>query len=73
MPKDSNETSRDQMPVFVHLKRMGYDFFGKTSEESADSVHDLKSNNLVDVFKECFCALYPGHEGEFAQLLKILI
>ena len=73
MPKDFNEISRDQMPVFVHLKRMGSAFFGKTSEESADSIHDLKSNNLIDVFKECFCALDLGHEGEFVQLLKILI
>ena len=58
------------MPALVHLTRIGYTYFGKISEESANSVYDPKSNILIDVFKERFCALNPGHEGEFAQLLK---
>lgn len=70
MPKDFNEATRVQMPALVHLTRIGYTYFGKISEESADSVYDPKSNILIDVFKERFCALNPGHEGEFAQLLK---
>lgn len=70
MPKDFNEATRVQMPALVHLTRIGYTYFGKISEESANSVYDPKSNILIDVFKERFCALNPGHEGEFAQLLK---
>ena len=70
MPKDFNEATRVQMPALVHLTRLGYTYFGKISEESANSVYDPKSNILIDVFKERFCALNPGHEGEFAQLLK---
>ncbi len=70
MPKDFNEATRVQMPALVHLTRIGYTYFGKISEESADSIYDSKSNILIDVFKERFCALNPGHEGEFAQLLK---
>lgn len=70
MPKDFNEATRVQMPALVHLTRIGYTYFGKIAEESANSVYDPKSNILIDVFKERFCALNPGHEGEFAQLLK---
>jgi len=70
MPKYFNEATRVQMPALVHLTRIGYTYFGKISEESADSIYDPKSNILIDVFKERFCALNPGHEGEFAQLLK---
>ena len=70
MPKDFNEATRVQMPALVHLTRIGYSYFGKISEENANSVYDPKSNILIDVFKERFCALNPGHEGEFSQLLK---
>lgn len=58
------------MPALIHLTRIGYTYFGKVSEETADSVYDPKSNILIDVFREQFCKLNPGHEGEFAQLLK---
>lgn len=70
MPKDFNEATRVQMPALVHLTRIGYTYFGKISEESAGSVYDPKSNILINVFKKQFCKLNPGHEGEFAQLLK---
>ena len=58
------------MPALVHLTRIGYSYFGKISEENADTVYDSKSNILIDIFRERFCALNPGHEGEFKQLLK---
>lgn len=70
MPKDFNEATRVQMPALVHLTRIGYSYFGKISEETANSVYDPKSNILINVFKEQFCKLNPGHEGEFSQLLK---
>ena len=61
MPKGFNEATRVQMPALVHLTRIGYTYFGKISEESADSIYDSKSNILIDVFKERFCTLNPGH------------
>ena len=70
MPKDFNEATRVQMPALVHLTRIGYEYFGKISEENADTLYDSKSNILIDVFKERFCALNPGREGDFIQLLK---
>lgn len=70
VPKYFNEATRVQMPALVHLTRIGYTYFGKISEENADTIYDSKSNILIDIFKERFCALNPGHEGEFKQLLK---
>ena len=70
MAKGFNEATRVQMPALVHLSRIGYTYFGKISEESAGSIYDSKSNILIDVFKERFCALNPGNEGEFAQFLN---
>lgn len=58
------------MPAMVHLTRLGYTYFGKISEEQAGSVYDPDTNILLDVFKQQFVKLNPGHEGEWLQILK---
>ena len=34
-----NEATRVQMPALVHLTRLGYQYFGKISEETAGTVY----------------------------------
>ena len=45
-----NEATRVQMPALVHLNRLGYNYFGKISEEQANIVYDPETmclkNNL---------------------------
>ena len=65
-----NEATRVQMPGLVHLTRLGYDYFGKISEEYADTIYDPDTNILIDVFKTQFAKLNPGHEGEAAETLR---
>ena len=65
-----NEATRVQMPALVHLTRIGYDYYGKISEETAETVYDADTNILLDVFKSQFCELNPGHEGEVAETLR---
>ena len=65
-----NEATRVQMPGLVHLTRLGYDYFGKISEESAGTVYDPDTNILIDVFKSQFAKLNPGHEGEADETLR---
>lgn len=45
-----NEATRVQMPALVHLNRLGYDYFGKISEEMANAVYDPETNILIDVY-----------------------
>ena len=45
-----NEATRVQMPALVHLNRLGYNYFGKISEEQANIVYDPETNILIDVF-----------------------
>ena len=49
-----NEATRVQMPALVHLNRLGYNYFGKISEEQANIVYDPETNILIDVFKKQF-------------------
>ncbi len=58
------------MPALVHLTRLGYNYFGKISEETAGSTYDPDTNILLNVFKEQFEKLNPGQEGLVAQTLK---
>ncbi|XYW67497.1 type I restriction endonuclease [Oscillospiraceae bacterium LTW-04] len=67
-----NEATRVQMPALIHLDRLGYDYFGKISEDMAETIYDADTNILIQVFKEKFCELNPGHEGEFEQMLKTI-
>ena len=65
-----NEATRVQMPAIVHLNRLGYDYFGKINESMSGTIYDAETNILLEVFKSQFCALNPGHEGEFEQILR---
>lgn len=65
-----NEATRVQMPALVHLTRLGYDYFGKISEESAGTIYDPDTNILIDVFKAQFAKLNPEHEGEAIEILR---
>ncbi|MCM2532136.1 type I restriction endonuclease [Neobacillus pocheonensis] len=65
-----NEATRVQMPALVHLTRLGYEYFGKISEEMAGMVYDPDTNILKDIFKQQFCALNPGREGEVELVLR---
>lgn len=70
MPQGFNEATRVQMPAMVHLTRLGYKYFGKISEDQTGQVYDPNTNILIQVFKEQFARLNPGHEGESLQVLK---
>lgn len=67
-----NEATRVQMPALVHLTRIGYKYFGKLTEDMAGKIYDLDTNILIEVFKEKFCELNPGREGEVEQLLRTI-
>lgn len=67
-----NEATRVQMPALVHLSRLGYEYFGKLSEEMAGTVYDPDTNILKDIFNKQFCALNPGREGEVEQILRTI-
>ena len=49
-----NEATRVQMPALVHLTRLGYNYYGKISEESVGKVYDGDTNILLEVFKSQF-------------------
>lgn len=67
-----NEATRVQMPALVHLNRLGYDYFGKISEEMANTVYDPETNILIDVFKKQFVTLNPDHSGDAEQVLRTI-
>lgn len=70
MSKGFNEATRVQMPAMVHLTRLGYQYAGKMYEEGCGSIYDGDTNILLKIFKQQFERLNPGHEGEYAQVLK---
>ena len=65
-----NEATRVQMPALVHLTRLGYDYYGKISEESAGIIYDGDTNILLDVFRAQFQKLNPEHAGEVEETLR---
>lgn len=67
-----NEATRVQMPALVHLNRLGYNYFGKISEEQANIVYDPETNILIDVFKKQFATLNPDYSGDAEQVLKTI-
>lgn len=69
MTKTFNEATRVQMPAMVHLTRIGYEYFGKISEDTANTVYDPDTNILIEVFKSQFAKLNPEHQGEALQVL----
>ena len=42
MSRTFNEATRVQMPALVHLCRIGYEYFGKILEETANKDYDPK-------------------------------
>ncbi len=68
--KQFNEATRVQLPAMVHLTRLGYQYFGKLSEEGLGIVYDGDTNILKEVFKTQFQRLNPEHGGEFEQVLQ---
>ena len=65
-----NEATRVQMPAMVHLTRLGYNYFGKLSEEDAGTVYDPDTNILLDVFKKQFQRLNPNYPGDVEHVLR---
>lgn len=65
-----SELTRVQMPALVHLTRLGYKYYGKINENSANIVFDPDTNILLDVFKRKFFELNPGKEDFYYQTLK---
>lgn len=59
MSEKFNEATRVQMPALVHLARLGYQYFGKITEDMAGTVFDPDTNILIDVFVEQFKKLNP--------------
>ena len=66
-----NEATRVQMPVLVHLTRIGYSYFGKITEDMAGSIYDPDTNILINVFKEQFAKLNPDRAGDADTMLRI--
>lgn len=62
-----NEATRVQMPALVHLTRLGYNYYGKISEESVGKIYDGDTNILLEVFKSQFEKLNPDHAGEYCK------
>lgn len=63
------EATRVQMPALVHLTRIGYEYFGKITEDMAGTIYDSDTNILIDVFEKQFDKLNPTHKGEAKQTL----
>lgn len=66
------EATRVQMPGLVHLTRLGYTYYGKLYEDMAGKKYDPDTNILLEVFKEQFCKLNPGREGEVDEILRMI-
>ena len=67
-----NEATRVQMPALVHLTRLGYEYFGKITEDMAGTVYDPDTNILIEVFKKQFAKLNPEHAGEAESMLRTI-
>lgn len=65
-----NESTRVQMPALVHLERLGYEYFGKITENMAGSVYDPDTNILINIFKNQFSVLNPERSGDSDQVLQ---
>ncbi|PGD10241.1 deoxyribonuclease HsdR [Bacillus toyonensis] len=65
-----NEATRVQIPAMIHLTRLGFNYFGKISEESAGKIYDPDTNILLDVFKEQFEKLNPENGGDAERVLR---
>ena len=64
-----NEATRVQMPALVHLTRIGYNYYGKITEDMAGVDYD-SDTNIIKVFKEQFTKLNPTHSGNVEEVLR---
>lgn len=64
------ELTRVQIPAILHLTRIGYQYFGKITEDMAETVYDPDTNILLEVFKERFDALNPERAGGALEVLS---
>lgn len=67
-----NEATRVQMPALVHLTRIGYQYYGKISDDCAGVTYDPDTNILTDIFKRQFAELNPGQEGKAEEMLRTI-
>ena len=67
-----NEATRVQMPALVHLTRLGYQYFGKISEETAGTAYDPDTKILREVFKAQFAKLNPQQEGKAEETIRTI-
>lgn len=70
MSGNFNELTRVQMPALVHLTRLGYEYYGKITENFAGIKYDPDTNILLDVFEKQFKKINPGKKAFYDQVLK---
>lgn len=70
MSGNFNELTRVQMPALVHLTRLGYEYYGKITENFADIKYDPDTNILLDVFEKQFKKINPEKKDFYDQVLK---
>lgn len=58
------------MPAMVHLTRLGYQYFGKISEDLAGDVYDPDTNILIQVFEKQFNKLNPSASASFIDVFR---
>ena len=59
MSGNFNELTRVQMPALVHLTRLGYEYYGKITENFAGIKYDPDTNILLGVFEKQFKKINP--------------
>jgi type I restriction enzyme R subunit len=71
MPQNGlfNEATRVQMPALVHLTRIGYEYFGKITDDMSGIVFDPDTNILTQVFKKQFEKLNPEYTDAVEEVL----
>lgn len=58
------------MPAMVHLTRLGYNYFGKLTEDMAGTRYDPDTNILIEIFKTQFEKLNPNQSGRADEVLR---
>lgn len=70
MSGNFNELTRVQMPALVHLTRLGYEYYGKITENFVGIKYDPDTNILLNVFEKQFKKLNPEKKDFYDQVLK---
>lgn len=66
------ELTRVQIPAILHLTRIGYQYFGRITEDMAGTAYDPETNILLEVFKLQFDALNPDRAGGAMEMLSLI-